>query len=69
MKTLTESAAVLVLALTLGACADSGLTPRQQNAAIGAAVGGVAGNLIGNSTGATLGGAALGGLVGSQISR
>lgn len=68
MKIMTRKlAAVCLVALSLTACAGTGLTTQQRNALLGAGAGAVAGNLIGDSTGATLGGAALGGLIGSQV--
>ncbi len=56
--------------LSLGACADMGLTRSQQNTAIGAAVGGVAGSaLTGGSAIGTIGGAAAGGLIGHEVGK
>ncbi len=59
-------AGTLTLAASLAAC--SGLTPRQQNTAIGAGVGAVGGSVLtGGSTLGTLGGAAVGGIIGNQV--
>ncbi len=59
-------AGVLALAGSLAAC--SGMTPRQQNTAIGAGVGAVGGSVLtGGSTLGTLGGAAVGGIIGNQV--
>ena len=62
-KTLTRSMIVVLAVATLSGCA--GMTPRQQNTAVGAAVGGVAGSVLtGGDTLGTLGGAAIGGIIG-----
>lgn len=65
MKTIRQTALLLAIAASLGACAN--MSQKQRNTATGAVIGGVAGNLIGGDTGSTLGGAALGGVIGSQI--
>lgn len=55
--------ALALLIPALAACAN--LSPRQQNAAVGAGVGAVAGSILtGGSTLGTLGGAAIGGVIG-----
>lgn len=67
MKT-TKMTVIALLAgsLALGGC--SGMTTRQQNAAVGAAVGGVAGAVLtGGSSFGTVGGAAIGGIIGHGI--
>jgi osmotically inducible lipoprotein OsmB len=57
---------LFLLALTLSGCA--GMSPRQQNAAVGAAVGGVAGAILTGGSGfGTVGGAAIGGIIGHGI--
>jgi osmotically inducible lipoprotein OsmB len=59
-------AATLILAGTLGGCAD--MTPRERNTAIGAGAGAVAGSLLTNGSPAgVIGGAAVGGVVGNQV--
>ena len=65
-KTFAKTVTLIMLAASLGACAN--MTQTQRNTAAGAVLGGVAGNLIGGDTGSTLGGAALGGVIGSQSS-
>lgn len=67
MKT-TKMTVIALLAgsLALGGC--SGMTTRQQNAAVGAAVGGVAGAVLtGGSSFGTVGGAAIGGIIGHGV--
>ena len=60
--------AATMAALMLGGCA--GMTPREQNTAVGAAVGGVAGSVLtGGDPFATVGGAVIGGYVGNQTGR
>ena len=55
-----------VVVLSLSACA--GMSPQQQNTAVGAGVGGVAGSVLtGGSAVGTVGGAAVGGLIGNQV--
>jgi osmotically inducible lipoprotein OsmB len=59
---------VIVTALMLGGC--SGMTPQQNDTAVGAAVGGVAGSVLtGGSAAGTIGGAAVGGIVGHETSK
>ena len=59
-------AATLILAGSLGGCAD--MTPRERNTAIGAGAGAVAGSVLtGGSPVGVVGGAAVGGVVGNQI--
>ncbi len=61
---LFQALAALLLLPAVVACAP--LSPRQQNAAVGAGVGAVAGSVLtGGSTIGTLGGAAIGGLIGN----
>lgn len=68
MKYLGRTLAVCAV-MSLGACADMGLTRSQQNTAIGAGVGAVAGSaLLGGPIG-TIGGAAVGGLIGHEVGR
>lgn len=65
MMNLRTSVIAMLLAVTLGGCA--GMTPRQQDTAIGAAIGGVGGYAItGGSALGTVGGAAVGGVIGNQ---
>ena len=64
-ENLCKTVTLIMLAASLGACAN--MTQTQRNTAAGAVLGGVAGNLIGGDTGSTLGGAALGGVIGSQV--
>ena len=64
-KTFAKTVTLIMLAASLGACAN--MTQTQRTTAAGAVLGGVAGNLIGGDTGSTLGGAALGGVIGSQV--
>lgn len=60
--------ALAALVPALAACAN--LTPRQQNAAIGAGVGAIGGSILtGGSTLGTLGGAAIGGVIGHGSDR
>lgn len=66
-KTISKMMALMVISMSLTACAN--MSQSQRNTAAGAVVGGVAGHLIGGDTGSTLGGAALGGVIGSQIDR
>ena len=61
-KTFAKTVTLIMLAASLGACAN--MTQTQRNTAAGAVLGGVAGNLIGGDTGSTL---ALGGVIGSQV--
>jgi osmotically inducible lipoprotein OsmB len=62
------SVSAIVATLTLGGC--SGMTPQQNDTAVGAAVGGVAGNILtGGSAAGTIGGAAVGGIVGHETSK
>lgn len=62
------SAVTMLATLMLGGC--SGMTPQQNDTAIGAAVGGAAGNVLtGGSTAGTIGGAAVGGIVGHETSK
>ena len=70
MKTTTRrfaaSAVTVAVLLGLGGC--SGMTPREQNTAIGAGIGAVGGAaLTGGSPVGTVGGAAVGGFIGNQI--
>lgn len=56
----------LLLAVALSGCA--GMSPRDQNTAIGAGIGAVSGSVLtGGDALGTLGGAAIGGLIGNQI--
>lgn len=58
----------IIVTLMLGAC--SGMTPQQNDTAVGAAVGGVAGHVLtGGSAAGTIGGAAVGGVVGHETSK
>jgi osmotically inducible lipoprotein OsmB len=57
----------LILATTLGACAD--MTPRERSTAVGAGVGAAAGAVLTGSPTGTAAGAAVGGVVGNQIKR
>ena len=58
----------IVAAFMLGGC--SGMTPQQNDTAVGAAVGGVAGHVLtGGSAAGTIGGAAVGGVVGHETSK
>jgi surface antigen len=70
---ITKIGAVIALAATLGACANSGYGPKESLGTLaGAALGGWAGSTIGSGTGqlaATAAGVVLGGLIGSQIGR
>lgn len=62
-RRLSKALLALVLLPALVACAN--LSPRQQNAAIGAGVGAIGGSILtGGSTLGTLGGAAIGGVIG-----
>ncbi len=57
-----------ITAFMLGGC--SGMTPQQNDTAIGATVGGVVGNVItGGSAVGTVGGAAVGGIIGHETSK
>ncbi len=59
-------AALVVIATTLGGCAN--MTTQQKNTAIGAAVGAVGGAVLtGGSALGTVGGAAVGGVIGNQV--
>ncbi|MEY5098359.1 MAG: hypothetical protein RJA36_1078 [Pseudomonadota bacterium] len=61
---LLKPLAAMLLLPAMMACAP--LSPRQQNAAVGAGVGAVAGSVLtGGSTLGTLGGAAIGGVIGN----
>ena len=68
MKNINRLLKPLIVALVLPAfVACAPLSPRQQNAAVGAGVGAVAGSVLtGGSTFGTLGGAAIGGLIGNE---
>ena len=62
------SISTIITALMLGGC--SGMTPQQNDTAIGAAVGGVVGGVItGGSTAGAVGGAAVGGIIGHETSK
>lgn len=62
------SISAIATTLMLGGC--SGMTPQQNDTAVGAAVGGVVGNVItGGSAAGTVGGAAVGGIVGHETSK
>lgn len=65
----SRSLAVVAMAtLALGLSACSGMSPQDQNTAVGAGAGAVGGAVLtGGSTLGTLGGAAIGGLIGSQV--
>ncbi|MDO8705183.1 MAG: glycine zipper 2TM domain-containing protein [Sulfuricaulis sp.] len=62
------SVSAIAATLMLGGC--SGMTPQQNDTAIGAAVGGAAGHVLtGGSAAGTIGGAAVGGVVGHETSK
>lgn len=67
MKHAIKTVSIIALAASLGAC--GGMTPQEQNTALGAAAGGVIGNVIsGGSAVGTIGGAAAGGIIGHELS-
>ena len=59
---------ICLLVLVLGLAGCSGMTTRQQNAAVGAGIGGLAGAILthGSAFG-TVGGAAIGGVIGHGV--
>lgn len=73
MNKIAKFGAVIAIAATLGACANSGYGPKEGVGTLaGAALGGWAGSTIGHGSGrlaATAAGVFLGGLIGNQIGR
>ena len=69
MKSMQRFAFSTVAAATLlglGGCA--GMSPRDQNTAVGAGVGAVGGAILtGGSAAGTIGGAAVGGIIGHEV--
>jgi len=71
MKTTNRFAiGILAMAVMLGLGGCSGMSPRDQNTAVGAGVGAVGGAILtGGSPIGTVGGAAVGGVIGHQVGR
>lgn len=66
IKKLSASASVIVMVLSLSACAN--MSGQDKNTAIGAGVGAVAGSVLTGGSGiGTIGGAAVGGVIGNQV--
>ncbi len=66
IKKLSASASVIVMVLSLSACAN--MSGQDKNTAIGAGVGAVGGAVLtGGSAIGTVGGAAVGGVIGNQV--
>ena len=68
IKHIASTAAIVVAALGLSACA--GMTNQDRNTAVGAGVGAVAGSVLtGGSAVGAVGGAAVGGVIGNQVQK
>jgi osmotically inducible lipoprotein OsmB len=66
IKKLSASVSVIVMVLSLSACAN--MSGQDKNTAIGAGVGAVGGAVLtGGSAIGTIGGAAVGGVIGNQV--
>jgi osmotically inducible lipoprotein OsmB len=66
IKKLSASASVIVMVLSLSACAN--MSGQDKNTAIGAGIGAVAGSVLTGGSGVgTIGGAAVGGVIGNQV--
>jgi osmotically inducible lipoprotein OsmB len=66
IKKLSASASVIVIVLSLSACAN--MSGQDKNTAIGAGIGAVAGSVLTGGSGVgTIGGAAVGGVIGNQV--
>ncbi len=70
--TLLRILGVAAVALSLGACAETGITKQQGGTVVGAALGGLAGSQIGSGTGqlvAVGAGVLLGALLGNEVGK
>ena len=68
IKKLSANAALLVIVMSLGACAN--MSGQDRNTAVGAGIGAVGGAILTGGSGiGTVGGAAVGGVIGNQIDR
>jgi osmotically inducible lipoprotein OsmB len=64
------AASTLAVAAVVGLGACSGMTPQQQDTAIGAGAGAVGGAILtGGSAIGTVGGAAVGGIIGNEVGK
>ena len=69
MKTIQRfSVSAISVAVVLGLAGCGGMSPRQENTAVGAGIGAVGGAVLtGGSPVGTVGGAAIGGLIGHEV--